>query len=149
MSSILATNTLTLVFLLHVSFDQIASLTGYFLLGVGCCAWITSATARVYGKRHTYVFATLLLVGGSIWGACANDYNSLLGARILQGFGTGPFEMLVPASIGDMYFVHQRGKRIAIQAMSMFGVSFLTPIVSGVVTDRLYLPRISRSLLTV
>jgi MFS family permease len=95
------------------------------------------------------VFATLLLVGGSIWGACANDYNSLLGARILQGFGTGPFEMLVPASIGDMYFVHQRGKRIAIQAMSMFGVSFLTPIVSGVVTDRLYLPRISRSLLTV
>jgi MFS family permease len=34
----------------------------------------------------------------------AKDYNSLLGARILQGFGTGPFEMLVPSSIGDMYF---------------------------------------------
>jgi MFS family permease len=33
----------------------------------------------------------------------ATDYNSLLGARIMQGFGTGPFEMLVPSSIGDMF----------------------------------------------
>jgi MFS family permease len=114
LSSILATNTLTLVFLLGVNFTQIASLTGYFLLGVGCSAWLFSATARVYGKRHTYVIGSLLLVGGSIWGAAgtfdltyssyslAKDYNSLLGARILQGFGTGPFEMLVPSSIGDM-----------------------------------------------
>jgi type IV secretory pathway TrbL component len=69
LSSILATNTLTLVFLLGVNFTQIASLTGYFLLGVGCSAWLFSATARVYGKRHTYVIGSLLLVGGSIWGA--------------------------------------------------------------------------------
>lgn len=103
LSSILATNTLTLVLIFRINFNQAASLTGYFLLGVGCSAWMTSATARVYGKRHTYVFGSLLLVGGSIWGAVANDYKSLLGARIMQGFGTGPFEMLVPSSIGDMY----------------------------------------------
>jgi MFS family permease len=64
---------------------------------------LVSATARVYGKRHSYVFGSLLLVAGSIWGAAAKDYHSLLGARIMQGFGTGPFEMLVPSSIGDMY----------------------------------------------
>lgn len=69
LSTILATNTLTLVFLLQVNFTQIASLTGYFLLGVGCSAWMVSASARVYGKRHTYVFGSLLLVAGSIWGA--------------------------------------------------------------------------------
>jgi hypothetical protein len=33
----------------------------------------------------------------------ATSHGSLLGARIMQGFGTGPFEMLVPSSIGDMY----------------------------------------------
>ena len=74
LSTILATNTLTLVFLLDVSFTQIASLTGYFLLGVGCSAWMVSASARVYGKRHTYVFGSLLLVAGSIWGAVGTDY---------------------------------------------------------------------------
>lgn len=74
LSSILATNTLTLVFLLHVSFTQVAALTGYFLLGVGCSAWLVSASARVYGKRHTYVFGSLLLVAGSVWGAVGNYY---------------------------------------------------------------------------
>jgi len=69
LSSILATNTLTLVFIFKVNFTQIAALTGYFLLGVGCCAWVTSATARIYGKRHTYVLGSILLVAGSIWGA--------------------------------------------------------------------------------
>jgi hypothetical protein len=69
LSSILATNTLTLVFVLGVDFTQIASLTGYFLLGVGCSAWLISGSARVYGKRHTYVFGAILLVAGSIWGA--------------------------------------------------------------------------------
>ena len=57
------------MFIFRVSFTDVAALTGYFLLGVGCCAWLTSATARVYGKRHTYVFGSLLLVAGSIWGA--------------------------------------------------------------------------------
>lgn len=116
LSSILATNTLTLIFLYKVSFTKGAALTGYFLLGVGCSAWLISASARVYGKRHAYVFGAVLLVAGSIWGAVgmsslskdvsllllASDYNSFLGARIMQGFGTGPFEMLVPSSIGDM-----------------------------------------------
>ena len=76
LSSILATNTLTLVFIFGVSFTQIASLTGYFLLGVGCSAWLFSATARVYGKRHCYVIGSLFLVGGSIWGAVGSSFSS-------------------------------------------------------------------------
>jgi hypothetical protein len=69
----------------------------------------------------------------------------------MQGFGVGPFEMLVPLSIGDMhsiltnpaniitrYFVHERGKRIAIQALSFFGVSFFTPIISSQINDNMY-----------
>ena len=46
-----------------------------------------------------------LLLQYGVYLFLANDYHSLLGARIMQGFGTGPFEMLVPSSIGDM-FVH-------------------------------------------
>lgn len=29
---------------------------------------------------------------GSIWGGAATSYNSLLGARIIQGFGVSMFE---------------------------------------------------------
>jgi hypothetical protein len=31
---------------------------------------------------------------------------SLLWARIFQGVGTAPFEALVNAAVGDLYFVH-------------------------------------------
>ena len=35
------------------------------------------------------------------------------------------------------YFIHQRGSRIALASLCLFGVAFITPIISGVVTDRL------------
>lgn len=69
-----------------MNFTQVAALTGYFLLGVGSCAWITSASARVYGKRHTYVFGSLLLVAGSIWGAIGNFIPSTLEQSMLICF---------------------------------------------------------------
>ena len=69
LSSILAADTLPLAIQLHVSFDQVASLTGYFLLGVGCSAWLISGTTRIYGKRHTFVIGSILLLVGSVWGA--------------------------------------------------------------------------------
>lgn len=80
LSSILATNTLTLVFIFSINFTQVAGLTGYFLLGVGCSSWITSASACIYGKRHTYVFGAILLLAGSIWGACGA--SSIMGTPI-------------------------------------------------------------------
>ena len=103
LSSILATNSLTFLFIFRVPFAKIPALTGYNLLGTGLGAWILSASARVYGKRHAYILGILFVFAGSIWGAKADSYNSLLGARILQGFGIAPFEMLVPTSIADMY----------------------------------------------
>jgi len=67
--------------------------------------------------KTTYLCLWIITLGGGKYLGCcwydstlqcciltllAKDYRSLLGARIMQGFGTGPFEMLVPSSIGDM-----------------------------------------------
>jgi MFS family permease len=63
-------------------------------------------SARVWGKRHLLILGTVLLIGTSAWGGASRSYNSLLAARIFQGFGTAPFEALVNAAVGDLYFVH-------------------------------------------
>jgi MFS family permease len=55
----------------------------------------------------------------------------MLWARILQGIGLAPFEALVNATVGDMYFVHERGKRMAISNFAVFGGAFMTPVVVG------------------
>ena len=88
--------------------------TGYHLLGVGVAGFLFIASARVWGKRHLYLLGTVLIIISSAWGgATGTNYKSLLWARIIQGVGLAPFEALVNASVGDMYFVHVRSVLIA------------------------------------
>ena len=84
-----------------------ALLTGYHLCGVGVAGLFFVASARVWGKRHLYLLGTTLIIISSAWGGSSgHSYRSLLWARIIQGVGLAPFEALVNASVGDLYFVH-------------------------------------------
>lgn len=47
-------------------------------------------------------------------GAVADTYGSFLGSRILGALGMAPYEVLVQATISDLYFVHERATRIAV-----------------------------------
>lgn len=107
LSPLLAANTVALSLHYGVNFTQSARLTAYHLLGVGVAGFIFVASARVWGKRHLYLLGTLLIIVSSAWGgASAGSFNSLLAARVVQGIGLAPFEALVNASVGDLYFVH-------------------------------------------
>jgi MFS family permease len=105
---ILAANTLTLSIVFVVKFTKIAVLTGYFLLGVGIAGILCVPSARIWGKRHLFLLGTIVLIFSSAWGGASKSYSSLLWARIFQGVGTAPFEALVNAAVGDLYFVHVR-----------------------------------------
>lgn len=134
LSSILAANTLTLSLYFRKDFSQIALLTGYNLMGVGIAGIFVVPTARVWGKRHLYLFGTVLLIISSVWAGVSPTYGSLLGARIVQGFSIAPFEALLNATVGDLYFVHERGKRMALSNLALFGSAFFSPILVGRIT---------------
>lgn len=107
LSPLLAANTLTLSLYFEIEFTHIALLTGYHLLGVGVAGFFFVASARVWGKRHLFLLGTILIIVSSAWGgSVGHNYTSLLWARIIQGVGLAPFEALVNAAVGDLYFVH-------------------------------------------
>ena len=111
LSPLLAANTLTISLIFQKTFTEAALLTGYHLLGVGVAGFLFVASARVWGKRHLYLLGTILIIISSAWGGAAGNneggnYESLLWARVVQGIGLAPFEALVNASVGDLYFVH-------------------------------------------
>ena len=109
LSPLLAANTVTLSLVLERDFTQMALLTGYHLCGVGVAGLLFVASARVWGKRHLYLLGAVVIIISSAWGgASGTNYKSLLWARIFQGVGLAPFEALVNASVGDLYFVHVR-----------------------------------------
>ncbi|KUL83666.1 hypothetical protein ZTR_11062 [Talaromyces verruculosus] len=109
MSPIMAANTVTIALVFRKDFTQVALLTGYHLLGVGT-AW----------------------AGGS-----KGNWRSLVAARVFQGFALAPFEALVNACVGDLFFMHERGKRMAFSNVALFGGAFLTPVVVGKMTATL------------
>ncbi len=135
LSPLLSANTLLLAAHFDRTFTDIALLTGYHLLGVGVAGILSVPTARVWGKRHLYILGAVVVVLSSVWaGASGTNYHSLLWARIFQGVGLAPFEALVNASVGDLYFVHERGGRMAVSNLAVFGGAFFTPVVAGKMT---------------
>ncbi|KAI7186567.1 serine/threonine kinase 16, partial [Hortaea werneckii] len=138
LSPLLAANSILLKVYFVKPFTDIALLTGYHLLGVGVAGFIFVASARVWGKRHLYLLGTVIIIITSAWGGGSNhNYNSLMAARFFQGVGLAPFEALVNASVGDLYFVHERGKRMAFSNLSLFGGAFFTPVIVGRLTATL------------
>lgn len=102
---------------------------------MGLAGFIFVASGRIWGKRHLYIGGTILIVISSVWGgASGHNYNSLMAARFFQGVALAPFEALVNASVGDLYFVHERGKRMALSNLSLFGGAFFTPVIVGKMT---------------
>ncbi|CAO2648724.1 Nn.00g096730.m01.CDS01 [Neocucurbitaria sp. VM-36] len=138
LSPLLAANTVTLALYFHRNLTDMALLTGYHLLGVGIAGFLFVPSARIWGKRHVYLLGNVIVVLSCIWGgATGNNYASFLWARIFQGVGLAPFEALVNASVGDLYHVHQRGVRMALSNFCVFGGAFFTPVLVGVIADRL------------
>jgi len=96
-----------------------------------------SAFSRKYGKRPVFLVSTLFDIIGTAVGQAKIDYKYLLAARIIQGFSTSAFESLIVASVGDMYFVHERGLRIAVINFILNSASSLASIICGQVFQSL------------
>ncbi|KAJ4301180.1 hypothetical protein N0V90_003270 [Kalmusia sp. IMI 367209] len=136
LSPLLAANTFSLTIYFRRNFTDMALLTGYHLLGVGFAGFLFVPSARIWGKRHLYLLGAIVVIFSSAWGgASGRNYKSLLWARIFQGVGLAPFEALVNASVGDLYCVHERGIRMALSNLALFGGAFFTPVLAGKISS--------------
>ncbi|KEF61050.1 uncharacterized protein A1O9_02615 [Exophiala aquamarina CBS 119918] len=122
---------------LNTSINTVVLASGYNLLAAGCIGPFVSAFSRKYGKRPVYLVSTLFDIIGTAVGQAKIDYKYLLAARIIQGFSTSAFESLIVASVGDMYFVHERGLRIAVINFILNSASSLASIICGQVFQSL------------
>ncbi|KAB2578001.1 putative MFS-type transporter [Lasiodiplodia theobromae] len=134
----LAPATVILSTILGVTLDEVAELSGYQLLLVGCFGPVVSALARKYGKRPQFIFAAVMgVIGTGVCIAAHENYHTLLAGRLIQGFGTTAFESLSVAMLGDIYFVHERGVRTGIMVLCLTCMASLVAIIGGPITSRL------------
>lgn len=78
-----------------------------------------------------FVVGQVLLLATCAWGYWSRDFKSLTAMRVVQGLASAPIETLVTPTIADIFFVHQRGSRLAIWHMMIGGGVGLGHVISG------------------
>lgn len=113
-----------------VSLEQFTlGCNGACIAAVGVGSLLFNVLAVKFGKRPIYLATSVGLFVTSFWAAEAKSFGSLVAARTIQGLCMAPMEALIPASIADIWFVHERGYRSAIFNLGILGgINLASPI---------------------
>lgn len=82
------------------------------MLGASNLWWVP--LANTFGRRPVTLVSLLVLVFSSMWAGLATSFNSLLAARLFMGIGGGTADAVSPDVVGEIFFVHQRGRAMVI-----------------------------------
>lgn len=104
-------------------------LQGTMLICLAVSGLLWNPLAVKVGKRPIYLFTTLGLALTCFWAGASTTFASLVAARAVQGLMVSPLECLVPASIADVWFVHERGYRSAVFNLGVVGgINLASPL---------------------
>lgn len=78
------------------------------MFGLSNIFWVPFA--NIFGRRVVLLAATLLMTLANMWCGLATSFSSLLAARVFSGCGAGPSDTVAPNMLGEVFFVHERGR---------------------------------------
>ncbi|SPQ24199.1 9358e558-0a8f-4d0f-94db-5f2407f087a7 [Thermothielavioides terrestris] len=89
-----------------------AGLVNYPNLVFGFGNFVLIPLYRKIGRRPVMLMALLAYAAGVIGAAEATTFSGLMGARIVHAFGSGVCEALPVQLVNDIFFLHERGKKL-------------------------------------
>ncbi|KAL6151511.1 hypothetical protein ACJQWK_10473 [Exserohilum turcicum] len=108
------------------------------MMGVSNLWWVP--LSNTFGRRPVILGSLLLLILSSMWAGLATSFNSLLAARLFMGIGSGPADAVSPEVVGEIFFVHQRGRALAIYTVFLAIGSLVGAIAGGYIVSSMGLP---------
>ncbi|CZR66561.1 related to MFS transporter [Phialocephala subalpina] len=82
---------------------QVALLTGVMVIALGYTNFVIIPCAHIFGRRPTMIVCCIITLATDIWMAAAGSYWSFMAARLINGFGTGANESMLPLVVADIY----------------------------------------------
>lgn len=113
-----------------ISPNTAAGLVNYPNLAFGFSNVLFIPTYQRIGRRPVMLVALVLYVVGLAWAAKANGFSSLMGARVVHAFGSGVCEALPVQLVNDIFFLHERGKKLGWYTIALC-VGATGPLFSG------------------
>lgn len=93
----------------HLSQTRLDLLSGATILAQGFANLILVPYANIFGRRQCSITLVVLTILTEVWEALATSDDSLLAARVCNGFVTATSEAIMVQVINDVFFSHQRG----------------------------------------
>ncbi|CEL07443.1 hypothetical protein ASPCAL10600 [Aspergillus calidoustus] len=95
-----------------ISHADASGLISYPNLAFGFGSLILVPMYLKFGRRFVTLLSMAIFVAGLIGASRATSYTGLMAARVFHGFGSGVCESLPVQLVNDIFYLHERGKRI-------------------------------------
>ncbi|KAL1957497.1 hypothetical protein VTO42DRAFT_5960 [Malbranchea cinnamomea] len=124
-----------LVFQPPVSMSRLTHLIAVNVLMLGVGNIWNVPLANTFGRRPVILVNLLLLIFCSMWAGLTRNFNSLLAARLLMGVGGSPADAVSPDVVGEVFFIHQRGRAMAVYTIFLALGSLVGGISGGYIVE--------------
>src|ERR1700723_1986493 len=111
-----------------------------YMLAAAVMQPLSGWIARRFGEVRTFVTSILLFMVFSAVCGLATSLPMLVGARLVQGFVSGPMMSVAQAILLRNYPIERRGMAIALLCMVIIIAPIFRPIIGGWVTDNFSWP---------
>jgi DHA2 family multidrug resistance protein len=111
-----------------------------YLLAAAVMQPLTGWISRRFGEVRTFVTSIMLFMVFSAVCGLATSLPMLVGARLIQGFVSGPMMSVAQAILLRNYPAERRGMAIALWSMVILIAPIFGPIMGGWITDNLSWP---------
>ncbi|UPK95240.1 hypothetical protein LCI18_006175 [Fusarium solani-melongenae] len=109
---------------------QLSRSVSFLMLGLGLAGILTTPLARIYGKRPVFIGLGITgIIGYSVILANPRHMPSIYAGRALWGACVSGLQYLVSSSVGDLFFVHQRGFHLALWHFGLSGGNALGQVI--------------------
>ncbi|CZR64179.1 uncharacterized protein PAC_14076 [Phialocephala subalpina] len=105
--------------------------------GIGNLLWMPLAVK--FGRRPVYLTSNFLMGVACIWLAIAAEktYTPFIVGRAFLGLFEAPIEAIVPSTVTDIFYLHERGEKISIYGLGVLGGNEIGPLVSAYIIQKL------------
>ncbi|KAK8101441.1 MFS general substrate transporter [Apiospora kogelbergensis] len=97
------------------------------------CPVLLVPLANVYGRRPFYVLGNLLAAATNFAAGYCITWSGVLATRALNGMGAGCATALGPATVVDLFFLHERGLFMGVYTFCVTNAPHFAPL-AGVIT---------------